>query len=121
MTRVYGTEPLTIIKDYRIRYQSTLGEVSKFYLDMANKGKLIDRGLTERDGSLPVNASGGCFGAGMALGPIGVKQAVEMFWQLRDEADKHMKGSVQVKGAEKGLIHAESGYGVYSVVHILER
>ncbi|WXG42552.1 MAG: Zn-ribbon domain-containing OB-fold protein [Promethearchaeati archaeon SRVP18_Atabeyarchaeia-1] len=41
MTRVYGTEPLTIIKDYRIRYQSTLGEVSKFYLDMANKGKLM--------------------------------------------------------------------------------
>ena len=84
-------------------------------------GKLIDEGLTQRDGSLPVNVGGGCFGAGTALGPIGVKQAVEMFWQLRDEADKHMKGSVQVKGAEKGLIHAESGYGVYSVVHVLER
>ncbi|WXG42551.1 MAG: hypothetical protein WED04_00330 [Promethearchaeati archaeon SRVP18_Atabeyarchaeia-1] len=84
-------------------------------------GKLIDEGLTQKDGSLPVNVGGGCFGAGMALGPIGVKQAAEMFWQLRDEADKHMRGSVQIKGAEKGLIHAESGYGVYSVVHILER
>jgi acetyl-CoA C-acetyltransferase len=84
-------------------------------------GKLIDEGLTQRDGSLPVNVGGGCLGAGTALGPIGVKQAVEMFWQLRDEADKHLKGGVQVKGAEKGLIHAESGYGVYSTVHILER
>jgi acetyl-CoA C-acetyltransferase len=84
-------------------------------------GKLIDEGSTQRDGSLPVNVGGGCFGAGTALGPIGVKQAVEMFWQLRDEADKHLKSGVQVKGAEKGLIHAESGYGVYSVVHILER
>jgi acetyl-CoA C-acetyltransferase len=84
-------------------------------------GKLIDEGVTENNGTLPVNMEGGCFGAGIALGPVGVKQAVEMFWQLRDEADKRYKGGVQVKGAEKGLIHSESGYGVYSVVNILER
>jgi uncharacterized OB-fold protein len=41
MTRIYRTEPLTIIKDYRIRYQSTMGEVSRFYLDMVNKGKIM--------------------------------------------------------------------------------
>ena len=41
MTRICRTEPLTIIKDYRIRYQSTLGETSKFYLDMVNKGKIM--------------------------------------------------------------------------------
>lgn len=41
MTRISKTEPLTIVKDYRIRYQSTLGEVSKFFLDMANEGKVM--------------------------------------------------------------------------------
>lgn len=41
MTKIYRTEPLTITKDYRIRYQSTLGEVSRFYLDMANKGVIM--------------------------------------------------------------------------------
>jgi acetyl-CoA C-acetyltransferase len=84
-------------------------------------GKLVDEGVTQNSGALPVNMEGGCFGAGIALGPVGVKQAVEMFWQLRDEADKRYKGGVQVKGAEKGLIHSESGYGVYSVVNVLER
>jgi acetyl-CoA C-acetyltransferase len=84
-------------------------------------GKLIDEGLTEKDGELPVNVGGGCFGAGLALGAIGVKQAVEMFWQLRGEADKRVKSGVQVENAEKGLIHADSGYGAYSTVHILQR
>lgn len=84
-------------------------------------GKLIDEGLTENDGDFPVNVGGGCFGAGVALGAIGVKQAVEMFWQLRGEADKRLKPGVQVEDAEKSLIHVDSGYGAYSVVHILER
>jgi acetyl-CoA C-acetyltransferase len=91
------------------------------FCERGQGGNLIDEGLTAKDGSLPVNVGGGCFGAGMALGPIGVKQAVEMFWQLRGEADKHLRSGSQVKGAEKGLIQAESGYGVYSVVHVLER
>jgi uncharacterized OB-fold protein len=41
MTKISKTEPLTIVKDYRIRYQSTLGEVSKFFLDMVNRGKIM--------------------------------------------------------------------------------
>jgi uncharacterized OB-fold protein len=41
MTRISKTDPLTVVKDYRIRYQSTLGEVSRFFLDMVNKGKIM--------------------------------------------------------------------------------
>jgi uncharacterized OB-fold protein len=41
MTRISRTEPLTIVKDYKIRYQSTMGKVSKFFLDMANEGKIM--------------------------------------------------------------------------------
>ena len=41
MTRIYRTEPLTIVKDYRIRYQSTMGQISKFFLSMVNEGKLM--------------------------------------------------------------------------------
>jgi acetyl-CoA C-acetyltransferase len=101
---------------YEIIAYESLGFSSK-----GQGGKLIDEGLTEKSGELPVNVGGGCFGAGIALGAIGVKQAVEMFWQLRGEADKRLKAGMQVEGAEKSLIHADSGYGAYSVVHILER
>jgi acetyl-CoA C-acetyltransferase len=101
---------------YEIMAYEALGFSSK-----GQGGKLIDEGLTEQGGELPVNVGGGCFGAGVALGAIGVKQAVEMFWQLRGEADKRLKSGVQVENAEKGLIHADSGYGAYSVVHILQR
>lgn len=41
MTKISRTDPLTITKDYRITYQSTLGEVSRFFLDIANKGKIM--------------------------------------------------------------------------------
>jgi acetyl-CoA C-acetyltransferase len=101
---------------YEIMAYESLG-----FSDRGRGGKLIDEGLTDKSGGLPVNMGGGCFGAGIALGAIGVKQAVEMFWQLRGEADKRLKSGVQVEGAEKGLIHVDSGYGAYSVVHILQR
>jgi len=101
---------------YEIMAYESLGFCGK-----GEGGKLIEDGATENGGELPVNVAGGCFGAGIALAAIGVKQAVEMFWQLRGEADKRLKVGVQVQDAEKGLINAESGYGVKSVVHILER
>jgi hypothetical protein len=41
MTRIYRTEPLTIVKDYRIRYQSTMGQISRFFLTMVNEGKIM--------------------------------------------------------------------------------
>lgn len=101
---------------YEIMAYESLGFCGK-----GEGGKLIEDGATENGGELPVNVAGGCFGAGTALAAIGVKQAVEMFWQLRGEADKRLKSGAQVQDAEKGLINAESGYGVKSVVHILEK
>nr|MDO8097889.1 thiolase domain-containing protein [Candidatus Njordarchaeota archaeon] len=101
---------------YEIMAYESLGFCGK-----GEGGKLIEDGATESGGELPVNVAGGCFGAGTALAAIGVKQAVEMFWQLRGEADKRLKSGAQVQDAEKGLINAESGYGVKSVVHILEK
>jgi acetyl-CoA C-acetyltransferase len=118
-------DPMKEINCAEVYDMSTIYELMAYealgFCKPGEGGKLVDEGATQNDGRLPVNMEGGCFGAGIALGPVGVKQAVEMFWQLRDEADKRYKGGVQVKGAEKGLIHSESGYGVYSVVNILER
>jgi len=101
---------------YEIMAYESLGFCAK-----GEGSRLLDEGLTEKDGELPVNVGGGCFGAGTALGAIGVKQAVEAFWQLRGEADKRLKSGMQVEDAEKALLHVESGYGAYGVVHILEK
>jgi acetyl-CoA C-acetyltransferase len=118
-------DPVKEINCAEVYDMSTIYELMAYeglgFCKPGESGRLVDEGVTRNGGALPVNMEGGCFGAGIALGPVGVKQAVEMFWQLRAEADKRYSGNLQVKGAEKGLIHSESGYGVYSVVNILER
>jgi acetyl-CoA C-acetyltransferase len=79
-------------------------------------GKAIDDGETELDGRIPVNTSGGLKGCGHPVGATGVKQAVEITWQLRNEAKQR-----QVRGAEVGMTHNVGGSGATCVVHIMRR
>jgi acetyl-CoA C-acetyltransferase len=79
-------------------------------------GKAIEDGETALDGRIPVNTSGGLKGCGHPVGATGVKQAVEITWQLRGEAK-----SRQVKGAEVGMTHNVGGSGATCVVHIMKR
>ncbi len=68
-------------------------------------GKLIDEGVTEITGRIPVNTSGGLLAKGHPVGATGVAQICEIFWQLRGEAGKR-----QVKDPKIGL--TENGGGM---------
>jgi len=81
-------------------------------------GRLIDEGVTEIGGRLPVNTSGGLLAKGHPVGATGVAQIYEIFLQLRGEA-----GDRQVAGARVGM--TENGGGMMrgeaaaTTVHIL--
>ena len=81
-------------------------------------GRLIDEGVTEIGGRLPVNTSGGLLAKGHPVGATGVAQLYEIWLQLRGEA-----GDRQVAGARAGL--TENGGGMVrgeaaaTTVHIL--
>jgi len=84
-------------------------------------GRLIDEGITELTGKIPVNPSGGLLAKGHPLGATGVAQIVEIIWQLRGEAGKR-----QVSNAKTGLAHCVGGVvdGLdlgACTIHILKR
>jgi acetyl-CoA C-acetyltransferase len=49
------------------------------------------------------------------VGATGIKQAVEVVWQLRGTA-----GARQVKDAKVGMTHNVGGSGATAVVHIMK-
>jgi len=75
----------------------------------------LDGGAPERDGTLPVNVSGGLLSKGEPLGASSLGQVVEAYWQLRGEA-----GPRQLPGARVGLCHTV-GRGANACVVILRR
>ncbi|WP_058365427.1 thiolase family protein [Haloparvum sedimenti] len=55
----------------------------------------VEDGVTDRDGDLPINTSGGLKSKGHPLGASGVAQAYELYVQLLGEAgDRQVEGSV---------------------------
>ena len=75
--------------------------------------KAAEEGRTKIGGDIAINTSGGLKAAGHPVGATGIKQAVEITWQLRGEAGKR-----QVKDVEYGLSHNVGGSGATAVVHI---
>jgi acetyl-CoA C-acetyltransferase len=67
-------------------------------------GYLTESGATEIGGELPVNASGGCLGAGNLFDANGAQKVLEVTLQLRGE-----KGKNQIDGVRTGLAHAWRG------------
>ena len=78
-------------------------------------GKAVEEGLTEIDGKIPINPSGGLKSKGHPVGATGIAQVVEVVTQLRGKA-----GERQVKDAKIGLTHNLGGSGGSVVVNILE-
>lgn len=79
--------------------------------------KAAEDGLTTRQGSRPVNSSGGLKSKGHPVGASGVGQSVEIFHQLRGTA-----GARQLPGDPNiGLTHNVGGTGQTCVVNIYER
>jgi acetyl-CoA acetyltransferase len=81
-------------------------------------GRLIDEGVTEIGGRLPVNTSGGMISKGHPVGATGVSQIYEIWLQLRGDADDR-----QVEGAKVGMTHNGGGMirgeAAATAVHIL--
>lgn len=79
-------------------------------------GKATADGRTTYGGEVVVNTSGGLKACGHPVGATGVKQAVEIVWQLQGRAEDR-----QVKDAEIGLTHNVGGSGATAVVHIYKK
>src|SRR6056297_316511 len=74
----------------------------------------VEEGVTNRDGELPINTSGGLKSKGHPLGASGVAQVYEIFEQLTDDA-----GARQVE-AGVGLACNVGGFGNCVTTAILE-
>lgn len=83
--------------------------------DRGEGGQLLRDGVTDPDGELPVNTSGGLKSKGHPIGATGTGQLLEVYEQLRGEAH------VQVDDPRIGLTHNVGGSGGGVAVHILER
>ena len=79
-------------------------------------GNLIEEGMTELGGKIPINPSGGLKSKGHPVGATGTAQAYEIYMQLTGQA-----GWRQVDGAEVGLSHNVGGSGATANVHIYRR
>jgi len=76
--------------------------------------KAVEEGVTDRDGELPINTSGGLKSKGHPLGASGVAQVYEIYQQLRGEA-----GDRQVD-TEVGLACNVGGFGNCVTTTIME-
>jgi len=77
--------------------------------------RAIEEGLTELDGKLPVNPSGGLKSKGHPIGATGVSMHAITAMQLAGEA-----GAMQIKNAELGGIFNMGGAAVANYVSILQ-
>jgi len=67
--------------------------------------RMVDEGMTEITGPIPVNPSGGLAAKGHPVGATGLAQVAEIVWQLRGEA-----GERQVKNPRIGLTENAGGW-----------
>ena len=91
----------------------------------AKKGEasdMINDGVFEIDGDLPVNPSGGLLSVGHPLGATGVRQIVEIHWQMTKNKEV-AKRQVPDKHLDLGLQHTlgQPGLGFTNVMHVFSR
>jgi acetyl-CoA C-acetyltransferase len=77
---------------------------------------VVEDGLTEKTGRLPVNPSGGLKSKGHPIGATGVSMHAVTAMQLTGDA-----GDMQVKDARLGGVFNMGGTAVANYVSILER
>lgn len=78
-------------------------------------GEFIDSGAPFRDGTTPVNVSGGLISKGHPIGATGIANVYEITTHLRGEAQDR-----QIPDAKVGLAHV-IGLGSACAIHVLER
>ncbi len=99
----------------------TIGEIMALedlgFAAKGDGGAWTLEGRTDLDGDVAVNASGGLKAKGHPLGATGAGQVVEVFQQLRSEAEPKR----QVPDAEVALTHNVGGSGATIAVHLFSR
>ncbi len=80
--------------------------------------KAVSEGLTARDGSKPINTSGGLKCKGHPVGATGISQIIEVWCQLREKAGDRQ---IPQKDLRIGAAHNLGGTGGTSTFTILER
>jgi acetyl-CoA acetyltransferase len=118
-----GPEDVDVIELHDASAPAELIEYEELGLcKVGEGGKLIEDGVTELTGKIPVNPSGGLLSKGHPIGATGCAQLTEIFWQLRGEC-----GDRQVKGGNAKIGLTQNGGGMMRgeaaamTVHILER
>lgn len=86
------------------------------FFEKGTAHKAVEEGVTELDGDLPVNPSGGLKARGHPVGATGVAQIVELALQLRGEAEER-----QVADAEYGYSCNFGGFGNNVLSFVLRR
>jgi len=82
------------------------------FCDYGEEGKLLENREVNIDGRIPINPSGGLMSDGHPLGATGVRQCVDVFWQLRgDSAKQNPKRQVKIKTGY-GMQHNIGGRGI---------
>jgi len=117
--RVAGVGP-SEIDVAEVHDSFTIGEIMSIedlgFFEKGKGGAATLEGMTEINGTVSVNTSGGLKARGDPMGATGVAQAVEIVRQLRGKADRR-----QVTDAEYGLSLNSGGTGGTAVVHIYRR
>ncbi|SDJ58207.1 acetyl-CoA C-acetyltransferase [Halovenus aranensis] len=85
------------------------------FCDRGEAARLLRDGVTDPDGDLPVNTSGGLKSKGHPIGATGTGQVVEAFDQFTGQA-----GDRQLAEPRYGLTHNVGGSGGATVVHVFE-
>lgn len=99
----------------------TIGEILSYadlgFCEPHEAGRMLEDGVTARDGKRPVNVSGGLIGKGHPIGATGIGQIYEIFNQLRGTAEGEGR---QLRAPRRGLSHNVGGSGGSVAIHILE-
>ncbi|MHA1785376.1 MAG: thiolase C-terminal domain-containing protein [Candidatus Helarchaeota archaeon] len=87
------------------------------FFERGEGAKAAEEGITTLNGQKPINTSGGLKSKGHPIGASGIGQIVEIFKQMRGEAE----GKRQLKDRpEIGLCHNVGGSGGSCTVHIFK-
>lgn len=84
------------------------------FADEGRSIQIFTSGDADVSGALPINCSGGLKACGHPIGATGVKQVLDCFKQLTNQA------SNQVSGAKRALAHNLGGVGATCTIHLLE-
>src|SRR3989344_2245801 len=86
------------------------------FVKKGEAARFVEQGKANIDGEISINPSGGLKGCGHPFAATGVRQAIEVFYQLNNNAGKR-----QVKNAKYGLTSTLSGTGSTAVVAIFSK